>query len=425
MRALLPILLLATAPAAFAQFLDESNLSNENKESVVIQNANVVTADGKLEGKFDIFIGYDGSIEIGEDGAFESGAAPEINVVGDDLWVTPGLFAPFSHVGLVDIGAEAATNDTRAGDARSSVSNRASDAFNPKAVSVGNSRVEGLTHLATVPGGSGNIFAGTGAIVNTSGNFDSLVVEDAFIYVRLGEGGANTAGGSRSAAMTQLRDAFDDALEVSPTIDNDFGNVLTRRDALALRQALSGRLPLVVNTNRAMDLMRLIELKDEYSNLDIIVLGATEAWQVADELATADIKVMIDPHRNLPESFESVGARLDNANILDAAGVEYAFTTASADLTHNVRVLAQHAGNAVGEGLDWNKAFAAISTTPREWFGVNDDSLVVWVGDPLEVTSQPLAMFIDGEEISLTSRQTALRDRYNPATDDIRPHKYR
>jgi len=78
--------------------------------------------------------------------------------------------------------------------------------------------------------------------------------------------------------------------------------------------------------------------------------------------------------------------------------------------------------------LEWDKAFAAISSTPAKWFGLgkgSDATLVVWDGDPLNVTSAPTDMFIRGERQSLKSRQTALRDRYNPTSDDTRPHKYR
>ena len=385
---------------------------------VLVQNGVLVGEDGSLTRGVDMAVGADGAVRT--DVELPGGA--EVVVGG---WVSPGLFAGFTSVGLVDISQEASTNDTRAGEARTSVANRAADAFNPKAVAVGNTRIEGITHLATVASGASGIFAGTGAVVDTSGGFDSVVDADAFVLVRLGESGAGAAGGSRSAAFADLRDALGDAARVGPNSAADFGDVLTRRDARALRRVLDREMPLVVVADRASDLMRLVELKREFRTVDLIVVGAAEAWQVADALAAAGVKVMIDPHDNLPSSFESLGARGDNAVRLDAAGVDYAFVTTTADTTHNVRVLAQHAGNAVGDGLDWSRAFAAVSATPRRWFGVSDNSTVVWSGDPLELTSAPLAIFIDGKEQSLESRQTALRDRYNPARRDQRPHKYR
>ena len=349
---------------------------------------------------------------------------PGVEPLPNGQYRTTGIFVPFSHIGLLDIGAEDATNDTRAEDARTSVANRAADSFNPKAVSIGNSRVEGITHLATVPGGSGNIFAGTGSIVTTDGGFDSVVVEDAFVYAKLGEPGSFASGGSRSSALSQLRTALRETDAMMGGKDMSDA-MLTVEDAGILDRVKSGTIPLVVSTNRAADLVNLVRLREDHPNLDLIALGAKEAWQVADQLAAAGIKVMIDPHDNLPDGFDAVGARSDNVLILDRAGVPYAFTTASADLTHNVRVIGQHAGNAVGEGLPWSKAWAAITTTPAGWFGVDlSGTQVVWSGDPLELTSRPVSMRIDGEDVPLESRQKALRERYFPKEDE-RAFKYR
>jgi len=79
---------------------------------------------------------------------------------------------------------------------------------------------------------------------------------------------------------------------------------------------------------------------------------------------------MIDPHDNLPANFDKVEARLDNVILLDEAGVDYAITNAGALGVSNAVTLTQHAGNAVGNGLDWNKAFAAITSTPGKWIAI-------------------------------------------------------
>jgi imidazolonepropionase-like amidohydrolase len=39
-------------------------------------------------------------------------------------------------------------------------------------------------------------------------------------------------------------------------------------------------------------------------------------------------------------------------------------------------------------------------------------TMVLWSGDPLEFSSQPVRMWIDGAEQSLRSRQTELFERY-------------
>lgn len=413
------LLLSAAASTAFAQdyFISDAKLVT-NTSKGMMENADVIIRAGKIA-------------QIGTDLTAPAGA--EL-INADGRWVTPGLFAPFSRLGLMDIGGEDVTNDTSSGDSETSISELASDSFNPKAVFIANTRRMGVTHAVISPSAAGDsIFGGTGAIINLSGEYDSIEMSRAFVHVQLGEGGTRRAGGSRAAALQQLRSALNDAQAYPSRYKGpEDGDALSRQDAKALVEAARGDMPLLISGNRAMDMLNIIALKKDLKSLDIIILGAAEAWQIAGELAAADIKVMVDPHENLPSSFDSVGARLDNVVLLDKAGVDYAITNASALGIQRPATLAQHAGNAVGNGLDWEKAFTAITTTPANWFGLkaslsNGDSasLVVWDGDPLDVTSAPTDMFINGERQSLESRQTALRDRYNPTSEDTRPHKYR
>lgn len=400
-------------------------------QDLFIQDANLVTATGQ-QAETDILIRDGRIVQIGTNLTTPAG----LDVLdGAGQWVTPGLFSSFSTLGLVDIGAEGSTNDVTASDAETSVSERAVDSFNPRTAHIANTRRRGVTHAVVSPSPSGDsIFAGTGLIASTTGDFDSVVQDRAFVHVALGETGASRAGGSRSAALAQLRAALDDAQAYpnrfrSPTD----GDALSRQDAAALAPALGGDIPLIISANRASDLLGIVRLKAEYPNLNIIVRGATEGWQVADALAEADIKVIVDPVQDLPSNFEDLGARYENILLLDEAGVDYAIANLTSFRVTKPTALGQHAGNAVGNGLSWDKAFAAITTTPARWFGLPAPqvstgpitTLVVWDGDPLEATSAPLKVWIDGEEQSLESRQSLLRDRYNPLNESDMPHKYR
>jgi imidazolonepropionase-like amidohydrolase len=92
----------------------------------------------------------------------------------------------------------------------------------------------------------------------------------------------------------------------------------------------------------------------------------------------------------MPSSFEALGAREDNAAMLNAAGVPVGITTGD---THNARKLRQIAGNAVRSGLPREAAIAAITRVPAEALGMGARygtlapgkvaNLVVWSGDPL------------------------------------------
>ncbi len=89
---------------------------------------------------------------------------------------------------------------------------------------------------------------------------------------------------------------------------------------------------------------------------------------------------------------------------------------------HNARNVRQSAGNAVAHGMSWHDALAALTTVPASIWGVadrygslepgKDADLVIWDGDPLEVTTYADVVFIRGVEIPMVNRQTLLRDRY-------------
>ncbi len=342
-------------------------------------------------------------------------------------WVTPGIFAPFTKVGLVEVGAEDSTNDTSAANSKFSVALNAADGFNPKASSVPVTRLEGVTRMAVAPGFGQSLFAGQGFIANTTGADGSILEERAFMYVTLGESGAQRAGGSRPAAWTTFRAALDDALEFTTRYEaTSEGSVLNRTDAQALEAAAYGEQLILVNLHRASDIRRLIAFSEEKSSLNFAIVGATEGWLVADELAASGIPVIMDPFDNLPASFEQLGATSRNAERLIEAGVKTAFAHLGSD-SHQTRLVLQSAGNAVANGLDAAEAIKAITSVPAEIFGYNDlgrlssgaiADIVIWDGDPLDVTSAPTTVIIDGVEQAMESRQTKLRDRYLDLTSD-------
>ncbi|MGB6230353.1 MAG: amidohydrolase [Litorimonas sp.] len=393
-----------------------------------LDNATVIRTDGSTE-TLDLRI-RNGRIDAMASRLREPSNMPTLS----GAWVSPGLVAPFSTLGIVDIGGESSTNDTSAETELFSAAIQAADSFNPLEVHIANARQRGVMHAAVALRPAGDvIFGGIGMVASLDGSFDSILDETAFMHVALGEAGASRAGGSRGAAMQQIRSALDDARRSYLTQGHVEGDVFARRDARAFRDVASGDMPLMISVSRASDLLRVVALKDDYPDLDIILVGAEEAYLVAEDLADNGIRVIVDPVENLPDTFDSVNASFDNILELEAAGVDYAIAPLSALGTVKTGIIAQHAGNAVGQGLPRDAAMRAITSTPARWFGIemedasvgSDATMIVWDGDPLEVTSAPVAMYSEGEELSLESRMTALRDRYNPATEDDRPFSYR
>jgi len=176
------------------------------------------------------------------------------------------------------------------------------------------------------------------------------------------------------------------------------------------------------DVERASDILQVLAFSAE-NNLNAVISGGTEAWMVADQLAESGVPVLLDPLMNLPVSFDQLGARLDNAAILYDAGVTIAFT-AEGDSPHNARKLRQAAGIAVANGLPHEAALAGLTVNPASIFSLpagygtitpnTAANLVIWSGDPLEVTAIADQVVLNGKLIPMVSRQTLLRDRYLP-----------
>lgn len=349
-------------------------------------------------------------------------------------WLTPGLIAPFSRIGIVEVGAEDTTNDTRASASTFSVALDAADGFNPAATTIAVTRIEGITRIVVAPANGTSLIAGQGFIADTSGAPGSVTMRRAFVYIDLGEGGAGLAGGSRPAAWAALRGAFADARGF-PTryLAHSQGDSLNRADAQAFTRAARGQQLILVGAHRASDLRQIIALKADNPGLRLAIVGADEGWIVAEELAAADIPVIIDPFSNLPSSFAQLGATARNAERLIAAGVPTAFAHLGFD-GHQARLLPQSAGNAVANGVSFDDAMAAMTTVPAEIFGLTNHAairpgsiadLVLWDGDPLEVMSAPELILIAGDVQPMETRQTKLRDRYMNLDESQQPLAYK
>lgn len=417
---------LSTAACALA-------LASAAAQDMTITNAKVWTGtEAGTLANATIYVRNGEITSVIENGTASRGGSPVIDANG--TWVTPGIIAPFTRIGIVEVGAEDSTNDTRAGGTAFSVALRASDGFNPSATTVPVTRIEGVTRIAVAPANGASMIAGQGFIADTSGAADSITQDRAFVYIDLGEGGADLAGGSRPAAWAALRGAFADARGYpSRFMAHNEGDTLTRTDAQAFGRAVRGQQLILISAHRASDIRQIIQLKAENANVNIAIVGADEGWIVADDLVEADIPVIVDPFSNLPASFAQLGATSRNAERLIDAGVLTAFSHMG-DSSHQARLVLQSAGNAVANGVSFDDAMAAITSAPAAIFGLDTlgtvapgstADLVIWDGDPLEVMSAPQAVIIEGEIQSMQTRQTKLRDRYLDLDESEKPLAYR
>ncbi len=393
-----------------------------------IDNATIVITDGVIAA-------------VGRNVNIPAGA---VTIDADGKIITPGLFSAMGQLGLTEVSAIDGTVDGIQRGEQFSAGFDIAAAYNPRSTLIAVNRIEGITRAAVTPtgrtepddfGNVSHIFSGLGAIVQLGDTADPVVRRRAMMILHLGAGGGSLAGGSRAAAMLQLRTALDDALdyaghksEFESRNRRDYS--LSQADLEALQSVIEGTTPLLVYVDRASDIEVLLALADEYK-LRLIVGGGAEAWMVAEQLVAAQVGVILSSINNLPASFDELNSRLDSAALLADAGVVVALGGDNSVQNYNARNITQAAGIAVANGLTWELALRAITLTPAELYGVadragsieigKDADLVVWNADPLELTSYPQQVFIKGESVPMQSRQTLLRDRYLDWSNSLPP----
>lgn len=346
--------------------------------------------------------------------------------------VTPGLFAGLTGLGVEEVSGEPETVDTSLSlSAPGQILDQQPTwrpefdmlpAFNPRSAAIGVSRVAGLTWTVLAPGtvAGGSFVAGQGAAVTLDGRYDAELEGSRSLFINLGADANALAGNSRAGQFLLLEQALREADPAHAQGRDAHGyRLLTAlgRETL-MRYAAGGRV--VIHVDRASDIRQALKLSAR-AGFRPVIAGGSEAWLVADELAAAGVPVLVDALVNLPQRFDHLAARLDNAARLHQAGVQVMFSQ-SGDATHNARKIRQLAGNAVANGLPWEAGLAALTRIPAETFGLGERigsiepgkqaDLVLWSGDPLEVTTVATQVWFAGRPASMQSRQTRLRDRY-------------
>ena len=432
-------------------------------QDMVITNATVVVGDGGEPIRGGTVVVRGGKVIA----AGANVAVPAGMTVTDaqGKWVTPGIVAAVSDLGLLDIDGVSESNDWTKGGGPFSAALDAATAINPSSQPIAVSRAGGVTRAAVVPAAGGSIFAGQGVVIDLGADANPVTQRRAFQYIELGENGAQQAGGSRLTAHALLHNALREAGDLArrggdplrsrgspaqidtgddmpvdqPSVARNDDVLLTRFDAAALVPVVAGRQPLYVHVDRASDIRTVLALRREFPALRLVIVGANEGWLVAADLAAAGVPVIAHGLVDLPGNFEDLASTQSNVGRMAAAGVKVALGTFRDN--DQPRYAPQYAGNLVAltklpgaSGLSWGKAFATISSIPAEILGMGErfgslkpgraGDVVIWDGDPLEGTSGVVAVWIDGVAQPLVNHQTRLRERYKTPGEGSLPKAY-
>jgi len=402
-----------------------------NSESILIQNATIY--DGKNNNAFVGNVLVDGN-KISRVSTANLRGDKIIDATGKIL--TPGIISTDTGIGIVEIGALSVTRDDSSDLYKIGFS--IYDAFNPNSVLIPWNRSNGITSTLTLPQNTDSPIGGLGSFFVLDSNLEITGIKDNVMIGRVGGSG----GESRSESFSIM----EDLLEFASSIDSkdmesykDAADLiddspiaetmeLHPRDLKALYRLINDDLPLIIKANRASDLLKLIKIKEKY-DLNLIIMGAQEAGLVANKIAESDVPLIINPINNIPESFDELAANIELAGDLERMGITLMF---NAPRSHNYHLIRQGAGVAVANGMSYEGALKAITLSPVEIFNLgnrgqiaqgNIADLIIWDADPLEPSSMPEKVFINGKDIDLTSRMSRLTDRYTKNKD--KPNGYR
>ncbi len=407
-------------------------------QTIAITGGRVVIGDGSAPIDGGTVIVSNGRVTASGAGITIPQGATIIDARGK--WVTPGIVAGFSRVGLAGVDAVDETNDSAGRTSPFNASLDISSAVNPDVEAISVNRAAGVTRAIVSPDASNAIFGGQGAVIDTGADTDPITKPRAFQFVEFGEGGARRAGGSRPALYAAFRNALSEARDFAVGKFHDDA-LLKRADAEALVPVISGKTKLLIHVESATDILAVLALKREMPALDIVLVGVSEGWRVAAQIAAAKVSVIASAVNDLPGSFEQIAATQSSVGRMKAAGVILAIGMIDDNDTRQAMHGAQYAGNLVAlnkipgaTGLSWNDAFAAITSKPAEVIGLGDEigslksgrrgDVVIWDGDPLELSSGVEAVWIDGIRQPLSTRQTRLRDRYARPNEGALPKAY-
>ena len=400
-------------------------------EEVLITNANIY--DGKSDDPFisNIYI-KNGKIKNISNNLFDV----ENVIDASGMIVTPGFIATDTEIGIVEIGALSVTRDDR--PSMYNIGFSVFDAFNPNSTLIPWNRANGITSAITLPKYSSSPIGGLGSFFDLDSNLNISGIKDMVMVGRVG----GSSSGSRAETFALIEDLLDLAFSIDSRVIKSNAEIikfmsemplvshldLQIRDIHALYKLANTDLPLIIEANRASDILKLIDLKNKY-NLNLVIMGAQEATLVIEQLKDSDIPLIVNPINNIPNSFDELASNINASARLEDAGITLMF---NAPRDHNYHLIRQGAGVAVANGMSYSGAIKALSSNVSKTFKLGSKGLIeegasadlmIWDADPLEPSSMPIKVFINGIDTDLTTRSSRLRDRYTKNLD--KPNIYR
>ncbi len=383
--------------------------------SIAVIGGYVVPVDGEpidggtvlIERGLIVAVGTEADVDIPDDAEI---------VDASGTWVLPGFIEAHGHIGVFEEGEGWAGIDVNEMTDPNGARLRALDGINPNDEGFRDALAGGVTTVVVKPG-SGNPIGGQTVAVKSWGRTadDMLVRQPVSVKSALGENPKRVYGDQKKLPSTRLgvaaviRDAFTKAQDYRAAREHAVReNEPFERDTTSeiLVRVLDGEVPWCQHSHRADDIATAIRLSEEFG-YRLIVNHGTEGHLIADLLAEKDIPVIIGPLIVGRSKVEVRERSLRNPGILARAGVLIALTTDHPVVP--IDFLVHQATFAVKEGLDTDTALRSITVNPAAIMGLSDRvgalkpgldaDLVIWSGDPLDVMSRAVRVFVNGRSV--------------------------
>jgi imidazolonepropionase-like amidohydrolase len=419
---LVAALLSAPAGASAAETLALTGGTVHTVSGPTLENATVVIQNGKIAA-------------VGAN-VTPPADAKVISCAGKHVY--PGLVSPNTVLGLTEVNSVRGTNDYQeTGEVNPNI--RAEAGINPESELLPVARVNGITSAVVIP--RGGAIAGTAALIH----LDGWTYEDMTVKAPLGlfvQWPSMTAGRSfferrseeeqkkaRDQAIESIRGAFNDARAYWKARNAEGGTGIPRHDRDvkwdAMGKALRGEIPVMFQASALSQIRAVLRFVDEQKLVNVVLVGAGDAWRVAGELQARNIAVVAGPLLALPaRRYEAYDEAYTLPSRLQAAGVRFCISDGGGAFdAMNARNLGYHAAMAAAYGLPKDEALKSVTLYPAQILGVADRlgsievgkiaDLVVADGDPLEITTKVEQVYIGGKPVSMETRQTRLFAKYD------------
>ncbi len=435
----LSILMLGTILSANSQ----SNVlpAAVQKTVIAIKNATVHTGEGTVIENATIVIENGKITAVGKDVKVPAGAEVT-DAAGKHVY--PGLVLPTSNLGLIELSSIKASNDTKEiGDMNPNI--RSIVAYNTDSKVINTLRSNGILAANVIP--QGDFLAGSSSIVQ----LDAWNWEDAALQMdggmhlymptlmprpNFGRFGPMPGGPNAGAA---LPDPVKEGLEKIEKLKSFFkeakayqaaGGNETNLKFEAVKNLFTKKQKFYVHANTVRQMLVALDFVKEFG-FDVVIVGASEGWQMADLLKQHNVSVILNQLHSLPTGEDDdVDQPYKTAAALQKAGVLFALS--DDDSQNRGRNLAFNAGTAAAYGLTKEQALAAITSSAAKIMGADkigsiavgkDANIIISSGDILDMrTNNVTDAFIQGRKINLDDKQKQLNERYEEKYN-IKPKK--